>query len=131
MYNLRLIGVLLLFCFLSLPYWGDAKRPISNTLQQNLNNNPKPISQLFLNSNAQKLNTSDSSSDKQLKPTLKSLYMKLFPVLPQELAKFLSLSFMMFGIIYLFAVTRDTKDALIVTNCGAEAIAFLKVILSL
>ena len=34
---------------------------------------------------------------------------------------------MMFWIIYIFTIARDTKDALIVTNCGAEAIAFLKV----
>eukprot|EP01032_Pedospumella_encystans_P025108 gene25108-28388_t len=33
----------------------------------------------------------------------------------------------MFWIIYIFTIARDTKDALIVTNCGAEAIAFLKV----
>ncbi|CAN0221431.1 unnamed protein product, partial [Laminaria digitata] len=26
---------------------------------------------------------------------------------------------------------RDTKDALVVTNCGAEAIAFLKVLYSI
>lgn len=29
--------------------------------------------------------------------------------------------------IFLFVHDRDTKDALVVTNCGAEAIAFLKV----
>jgi ATP:ADP antiporter, AAA family len=34
---------------------------------------------------------------------------------------------MMFWIVFVFTMTRDTKDALIVTNCGAEAIAFLKV----
>lgn len=54
-------------------------------------------------------------------------YMKFFPVYPQELLKFFSLSFMMFWIIFIFTMTRDTKDALIVTNCGAESIAFLKV----
>jgi len=34
---------------------------------------------------------------------------------------------MMFWIVFVFTMTRDTKDTLIVTNCGAEAIAFLKV----
>lgn len=48
------------------------------------------------------------------------------PILPGELPKFISLSFMMFWIVFVFTMTRDTKDALIVTNCGAEAIAFLK-----
>lgn len=33
----------------------------------------------------------------------------------------------MFWIVFIFTMTRDTKDALIVTNCGAEAISFLKV----
>lgn len=54
-------------------------------------------------------------------------YTKIFPVYPSEIVKFMSLSVMMFWIIFVFTMTRDTKDALIVTNCGAEAIAFLKV----
>lgn len=54
-------------------------------------------------------------------------YTKVLPIYPAELPKFLSLSFMMFWIIYIFTISRDTKDTLIVTNCGAEAIAFLKV----
>jgi ATP/ADP translocase len=45
----------------------------------------------------------------------------------QEMPKFLALSSMMLLIVYIFTIARDTKDALIVTNCGAEAIAFLKV----
>lgn len=55
------------------------------------------------------------------------LYTTIFPVYPKELVKFFSLSFMMFWIIFVFTMTRDTKDTLIVTNCGAEAISFLKV----
>ena len=54
-------------------------------------------------------------------------YTAILPVYPRELPKFLSLSMMMFWIVFVFTLTRDTKDALIVTNCGAEAIAFLKV----
>ena len=54
-------------------------------------------------------------------------YTRLLPILPSEFPKFLTLSFMMFWIIFIFTICRDTKDALIVTNCGAEAIAFLKV----
>lgn len=54
-------------------------------------------------------------------------YMTIFPIFPDELVKFFSLSMMMFWIIFVFTMTRDTKDTLIVTNCGAEAIAFLKV----
>lgn len=55
-------------------------------------------------------------------------YTTIFPVYPKELAKFFSLGTMMFWIIYVFSVTRDTKDTLIVITCGAEAIAFLKVL---
>jgi ATP/ADP translocase len=51
----------------------------------------------------------------------------LLPVASSELPKFLSMSALMFFIVYVFTMTRDTKDTLIVTNCGAEAIAFLKV----
>ena len=54
-------------------------------------------------------------------------YMQIFPIYPKELLKFFSLSMMMFWIVFVFTMTRDTKDTLIVTNCGAEAIAFLKV----
>ena len=53
--------------------------------------------------------------------------MNILPVYPAELPKFFALSFMMFWIVFIFTMTRDTKDTLIVTNCGAEAIAFLKV----
>lgn len=56
-----------------------------------------------------------------------SLIMRVFHIERHELKKFLYMSFMMFAIIYVFTMTRDTKDALVVTNCGAEAIAFLKV----
>ena len=60
-------------------------------------------------------------------PTKSYWYMAILPIYPKELLKFFSLSMMMFWIVFVFTMTRDTKDALIVTNCGAEAIAFLKV----
>lgn len=60
-------------------------------------------------------------------PIKKPWYMAILPVYPSELPKFLSLSMMMFWIVFVFTLTRDTKDTLVVTNCGAEAIAFLKV----
>ncbi len=33
----------------------------------------------------------------------------------------------MFWIVFIFTIARDLKDTLVVTNCGAESIAFLKV----
>lgn len=49
-----------------------------------------------------------------------------FPISVSELPHFLSMSFMMFLFIYVFTTVRDTKDTLVVSNCGAEAIPFLK-----
>ena len=66
-----------------------------------------------------------SKSDKAI--TTRPFYFNFIPIHRQEWKKFLSLSTMMFWIVFVFSMTRDTKDTLIVTNCGAEAIAFLKV----
>lgn len=51
----------------------------------------------------------------------------LFPIYGDEVTKFLLISSIKFFIIVVLTFTRDTKDTLIVTQCGAEAIAFLKV----
>lgn len=44
-----------------------------------------------------------------------------------EITKFFLLGSMKFFIIFVLTLTRDTKDTLVVTQCGAESIAFLKV----
>lgn len=49
-----------------------------------------------------------------------------FPIKMSELPQFISMSTMMFLFIYVFTTVRDTKDTLVVSNCGAEAIPFLK-----
>ena len=49
-----------------------------------------------------------------------------FPISRSELPHFASMSVMMFLFIYVFTTVRDTKDTLVVSNCGAEAIPFLK-----
>lgn len=51
----------------------------------------------------------------------------LFPIYGDEVTKFLLISSIKFFIIMVLTFTRDTKDTLIVTQCGAEAIAFLKI----
>ena len=52
----------------------------------------------------------------------------LFPIHGKdEVEKFLLIGSIKFFIIMALTLTRDTKDTLIVTQCGAEAIAFLKV----
>ena len=49
-----------------------------------------------------------------------------FPISKTEFPQFACMSTMMFLFIYVFTTVRDTKDALVVSNCGAEAIPFLK-----
>jgi hypothetical protein len=52
----------------------------------------------------------------------------LFPIHGKdEVTKFLLMGSIKFFIIMALTLTRDTKDTLVVTQCGAEAIAFLKV----
>ena len=52
----------------------------------------------------------------------------IFPIYgKEEVKKFLLLGSIKFFIILALTLTRDTKDTLVVTQCGAEAIAFLKV----
>jgi hypothetical protein len=58
---------------------------------------------------------------------LSKLRKAVFPIEGHEMKKFLMMSGMMFFIIYVYTVVRDTKDTLIVSHCGAEAITFLKV----
>lgn len=58
----------------------------------------------------------------------KSIRNTVFPIHgKQEVSKFLLIGSIKFFIILALTLTRDTKDTLVVTQCGAEAIAFLKV----
>mmetsp|Transcript_29221 Transcript_29221/g.67061 ORF Transcript_29221/g.67061 Transcript_29221/m.67061 type:complete len:624 (-) Transcript_29221:796-2667(-) len=62
------------------------------------------------------------------KRALSRLRDAVFPIYGgYEMTKFFSLGLIKFFIIFVLTLTRDTKDTLIVTQCGAEAIAFLKV----
>ena len=54
-------------------------------------------------------------------------FRKIFwPVQDFELKKVLPMAFMMFCVLFNYTILRDVKDSLIVTNCGAEAISFIK-----
>lgn len=60
--------------------------------------------------------------------TLSKLRQAVFPIYgKQEITKFLLLGTIKFFIILALTLTRDTKDTLVVTQCGAEALAFIKV----
>lgn len=51
----------------------------------------------------------------------------LFPIYGEEVRKFLLIGSIKFFVILALTLTRDNKDTMVVTECGAEAIAFLKV----
>lgn len=52
----------------------------------------------------------------------------LFPIHgKEEVTKFLLIGSIKFFVILALTLTRDNKDTMVVTECGAEAIAFLKV----
>ncbi len=51
----------------------------------------------------------------------------VFPIYGREVRKFFSMGMIKFLIVFVLTITRDVKDTLIVTSCGAESIAFLKV----
>lgn len=58
---------------------------------------------------------------------LNKLRSTVFPIYGDEVKKFFLISAIKFHIILALTLTRDTKDTLVVTQCGAEAIAFLKI----
>ena len=65
----------------------------------------------------------------QQESALVKLRNTIFPIYgKEEVKKFLLLGSIKFFIILALTLTRDTKDTLVVTQCGAEAIAFLKVL---
>lgn len=51
----------------------------------------------------------------------------VFPIYGEEMTKFLLIGSIKFFVILALTITRDNKDTMVVTECGAEAIAFLKV----
>jgi len=51
----------------------------------------------------------------------------LFPIYGHEVKKFFLIGSIKFFVIMALTLTRDNKDTMVVTSCGAEAIAFLKV----
>jgi len=51
----------------------------------------------------------------------------VFPIYGKEVLKFALIAGIKFFVVFVLTLTRDTKDTLMVTECGAEAIAFMKV----
>eukprot|EP00554_Chaetoceros_debilis_P012798 CAMPEP_0194122234 /NCGR_PEP_ID=MMETSP0150-20130528/49772_1 /TAXON_ID=122233 /ORGANISM="Chaetoceros debilis, Strain MM31A-1" /LENGTH=554 /DNA_ID=CAMNT_0038814987 /DNA_START=87 /DNA_END=1751 /DNA_ORIENTATION=+ len=79
---------------------------------------------LRLDSLPQLTSVRGGAKNKELEEKKKSK--SLFPISRKELPQFTYISIMMFLFIYFYTTVRDTKDSLVVSNCGAEAIPFLK-----
>ena len=77
---------------------------------------------------ANPISPSVAASNEDKTSRLVKLRQTLFPIHGQhEVTKFLLIGSIKFFIILALTLTRDTKDTLVVTQCGSEAIAFLKV----
>mmetsp|Transcript_24634 Transcript_24634/g.68166 ORF Transcript_24634/g.68166 Transcript_24634/m.68166 type:complete len:632 (+) Transcript_24634:195-2090(+) len=78
---------------------------------------------------AEQKSTSTMSSSTENQPgMLTRARQAVFPIHGNhEVTKFLLIGSIKFFIIMALTLTRDTKDTLVVTQCGAEAIAFLKI----
>jgi AAA family ATP:ADP antiporter len=59
--------------------------------------------------------------------SLQKIRQTVFPIYGSEVTKFFLIASIKFFIILALTLTRDTKDTLVVTQCGAEAISFLKI----
>ncbi len=71
--------------------------------------------------------SNDSSGRGAVAPQEFTGYRKIFwPIHNHELKKFLPMVLMMFCFLFNYTIMRDTKDTLIVTAAGAEALPFLK-----
>ena len=71
----------------------------------------------------------DSASVKPVEhqePEFSKLRSALWPIRRSEVKKFLPMGLMMFFVLFVYAVMRATKDAMITDSAGAEAISFLK-----
>ena len=68
---------------------------------------------------------STTASSSSYKPS--KVRSAVFPIYGKEVNKFILMGSIKFFVIMALTLTRDTKDTLVVTQCGAEAIAFLKV----
>jgi hypothetical protein len=69
----------------------------------------------------------EKSVAKEPEEKVSKLRAAVFPIYGSEVNKFLLMGSIKFFVIMALTLTRDTKDTLVVTQCGAEAIAFLKV----
>lgn len=100
---------------------GQIDTPDTNTDTDTGNNNTT------MTSSATETTTTTTIQEEENLSPLTKLRRTIFPIYGEEVKKFFLISGIKFYIILALTLTRDTKDTLVVTQCGAEAIAFLKV----
>lgn len=77
---------------------------------------------------AKKVGSRSEPEMETLRTGLGRLRDAVFPIYGgEEAGKFFALGGIQFFIIFVLTLTRDLKDTLIITSCGAEAVSFLKV----
>lgn len=90
----------------------------------------RPATKLSQAANVDQMRGGETSGSKEEMKTnpLAKVRDAIFPIYgKQEVTKFLLIGSIKFFIILALTFTRDLKDTLVVTQCGAEAIAFLKI----
>ena len=101
----------------------------SSGMEIDMSSSDGPSRTVEVQANARHLfsrNPSAANPNNPSKPTLLSRLFPTSPIHPTERSTFFALSTMMFLFIYTFTTVRDTKDALVVSHCGAESIPYLK-----
>lgn len=108
-------------------YWngnGNGNENVETRLLSTLKHIPIHIRGGAIKNPAPTIAKTRTGTSKETETKTKSTF--FFPISRSEFPHFLSMSSMMFLFIYVFTTVRDTKDTLVVSNCGAEAIPFLK-----
>src|SRR5689334_22204349 len=68
-----------------------------------------------------------TSNNSSIVASIRKVIGYIVPLEGRELPKFIPMSLMFCCILFTFNLLRSVKDALLVTNVGAEAISFVKV----
>lgn len=128
--HLLLIGAFWCLAFSNCEF--HVKKPLSGTLKLKKSRLPSfrfkrhESSTIHSYYNTSSITKEITSLEEELSPP--SAYLKDWKLgNKHQMAKLISISSMLLWIVYVYSLTRDIKDALIISNCGAESIAFLKV----
>ena len=119
----------LFWVFLGLLLGGVFFGVIINTIKKKKPDNTPTKTEQEIESYEEALNKklNKDSDDKNIESKEFTGWRSIFwPIHSTELKKFLPMALMMMGILFNYSILRGTKDSLVVTNMGAEAIPTLK-----